>query len=225
VFRMALGLSALWALRRWMVMPKGSPQPVDGAPPPGGPARRNVPLLLAAGVCLAFAMAHSMSMSALPLYYIREAGLPEYAPGISLSVKTLVEIVAILATPLMMAKLGARNALRVAAVVAVLAFVILSQVQTLPQLVVGAALEGLYYGVFAAIGLTYMQDFARGRVARATSLYMNSLFVGGLLASPIMGLVAQFVSFAAAIQLSIIWAVLGFALLTYMSPQRLSVVQ
>jgi SET family sugar efflux transporter-like MFS transporter len=204
----------------WLVMPRDFAKP-GGAVQEGGPYRRNRPLLLAAGVCLAFAMAHSMSMSALPLYYIREAGLPAYAPGISLSVKTLVEIAAILATPLMMAWLGARNALRLAAVLAVAAFVVLSRVTTLPQLVFGAALEGLYYGIFAAIGLTYMQDFARGRLARATSLYMNSLFVGGVLASPMMGLVAQFVSFGAAIQLASVWAVLGFGVLTYMSPGRL----
>jgi SET family sugar efflux transporter-like MFS transporter len=177
---------------------------------------QNSRLLIAASVCLAFALAHSMSMSALPLFYIREAGLPTYAPGISFSVKTLAEIVAILFAPLIMSRLGARDALRIAALLAVIAFFVLARVTNLPFLVLGAALEGLYYGLFAAVGLTYMQDLANGKVARATSMYMNCLFLGALIASPMMGFVAQFVSFGMAIQLSTIWVAIAFCLLTYL---------
>ncbi len=217
VFWMALILGGLWALLWFVVMPKRfSSEPrmqAEQAKGTTGPANHG--LWLAAAVCLAFAMAHSMSMSALPLFYIREAGLPTYAPGVSLSVKTLVEIAAILASPWIMTRLGARNALRAAAMLAVATFFVLARVETLPQLVAGAALEGLYYGLFAAVGLSYVQDFAKGRMARATSLYMNSLFLGGLIASPLMGLTAQFVSFGMAIQLSTIWAVLAFALLSW----------
>ena len=220
VYWLALALCALWALLWLVVMPKGFAS--DKAPPEtgeSGTTPRNTDLWLAAGVCLAFALAHSMSMSALPLFYIREAGLPAYAPGISLSIKTCVEIVAILLAPRIMAQLGARNALRTAALLAIAAFFILARVTTMPQLWLGAALEGLYYGLFAAVGLTYLQDFAKGRLARATSLYMNSLFLGGLIASPLMGLTAQFVSFGMAVQLSTIWAILAFAILSYMRPK------
>ncbi len=219
VFWFALGLCGVWAGLWWYVTPKSFAAEKKALNSSNDDTHegRNVGLWLAAGVCLAFAMAHSMSMSALPLFYIREAGLPEYAPGLSLSVKTAVEIVAILLAPTIMARLGARNALRSAAVLAVIAFFILARVTTLPQMFLGAALEGLYYGMFAAIGLSFVQDFAKGRMARATSLYMNSLFLGGLLASPLMGLVAQFVSFGMAVQLSTIWAVIAFAVLSKMS--------
>lgn len=219
VFWSALGLCALWAVLWWVVMPKGfAVKTTSTSDDAGAQGKRNTSLWLAAGVCLAFALAHSMSMSALPLFYIREAGLPAYAPGISFSVKTAVEIIAILLAPFIMSRLGARNALRFAAALACLAFFILARVTTMPQLVLGAALEGLYYGLFAAVGLTYMQDFAKGRLARATSLYMNSLFLGGLIASPLMGLTAQFVSFGMAIKLSTVWAIAAFAILSYMRP-------
>ncbi len=219
VFWMGLVLAGGWGLLWLAVMPKGFASPPPKAhedPLATGLTGANTGLWLAAGVCLAFALAHSMSMSALPLFYLREAGLPAYAPGVSLSVKTFVEIVAILASPWIMAVMGSRNALKSAAVIAVAAFFVLARVTSLPQLVLGAGLEGLYYGLFAAVGLTYMQDFAKGRMARATSLYMNSLFMGGLIASPLMGLTAQFVSFGMAVQVSTIWAVLAFGLLTYL---------
>lgn len=217
-FWLALILCGVWALIWWIVMPKGfaseaAPKPRDMSPEP-----LNTELWLAASICLAFALAHSMAMSALPLFYIREAGLPAYAPGISLSIKTGVEIVAILMAPAIMSRLGARNALRAAALLAILAFFILARVATMPQLWLGAALEGLYYGLFAAVGLSYLQDFAKGRMARATSLYMNSLFLGGLISAPLMGLTAQFVSFGMAVQLAALWAVLAFAMLSYMRP-------
>lgn len=224
VFKFALGLCGLWAMFWWAVLHKAAthtapmtPKPVSTAPNGKNPA-----LWFAAGVCLAFAMAHAMSMSALPLFYIREAGLPAYAPGVSLSVKTCVEIIAILLAPAIMARFGARNALRIAALLAICTFFLLARVTTIPQLVFGAALEGLYYGVFAAVGLTYLQGFAQGRMARATSLYMNSLFLGALIASPMMGLVAQFISFGMAVQLSAIWAISAFAILTFVNikPQQ-----
>jgi SET family sugar efflux transporter-like MFS transporter len=218
VFGLALALCAVWAMLWRAVMPKAFSADEASAPNPDEPTQpRNINLWLAASVCLAFALAHSMSTSALPLFYIREAGLPVYSPGISLSVKTAMEIAAILMAPFIMSRLGANLALRAAALVAVCAFFVLASVETMSQLVVGAALEGLYYGLFAAVGLTYMQDFAKGRLARATSLYMNSLFLGGLIASPVMGLIAQFVSFGMAVKLSTVWAISAFALLTYLS--------
>lgn len=219
VFWFALGLCTLWASLWWYVTPKdfASEQSQTKEYASGSiEDKHNRPLWLAAGVCLAFALAHSMSMSALPLFYIREAGLPTYAPGLSLSVKTSVEIVAILFAPKIMERLGAGNALRFAAILAMLTFLILARVTSLPMMFIGAALEGLYYGLFAAIGLSFVQSFADGRMARATSLYMNSLFLGGLLASPLMGLIAQFISFGMAVQLSIIWAIVAFIILTRM---------
>ncbi len=220
VFGFALGLCFLWGGLWWIAMPKqfagsgesSEPLEVSGKKP------QNFELWFAAGICLAFALAHTMTMSALPLFYIREAGLPTYAAGVSFSIKTAVEIAAILLAPRIMSYLGARNALRLAALLAIGAFVVLSQVTTMAHLWIGAAMEGLYYGLFAAVGLTYLQDFSKGRIARATSLYMNSLFLGGLLANLLMGFVAQFFSFGLVIQLSIFWAVLAFAMLSYMRP-------
>ena len=223
VFKFALTLCGFWALLWLIVMPKNFSQPSteeNSATSNTRQAGRNSDLLLATGVCLTFALAHSMSTTALPLFYIKEAGLPTFAPGLSLSVKTFVEIIAILSSPWIMTKFGLRNALRVAAVMAICAFAVLSQVTTIAGMVAGAALEGLYYGLFAAVGLSYVQDFAKGRMARATSLYMNSLFLGGLIASPLMGLIAQFFSFAMAIKLSAFWAVSALLILTFTQHKR-----
>ncbi|MEM9792362.1 MAG: MFS transporter [Pseudomonadota bacterium] len=222
VFRCALALCGLWLLLWWVVMPKGFRSAASTQRPKTEPSGRNTGMLLAALVCTAIATAHVMSMSALPLYFIREAGLPTFAPGLSLSIKTGVEIVAIISTPWIMARFGARNALRFAAALAVVTFAVLSEVTTVTGLVIGSALEGLYYGVFAAVGLIFVQDFAKDRLGAATSLYMNSLFLGGILAVPLMGMAAQFISFGKAIKLSAFWAICAFAILTVMRVERVA---
>ena len=80
-------------------------------------------------------------------------------------------------------------------------------------MIVGSALEGLYYGIFAGVGITFVQSFAAGRVARATSLYMNGLFLGGLVAGSSMGLIAQMFDFRTAIQLASLGAIAAFVVL------------
>lgn len=225
VFKFALALSGIWMFFWWWIMPKDftgtHTSETSSATAPPNKSGRNT-LWLAAAVCLAFAMAHTMTMAALPLFYIQEVHLPTFAPGLSFTVKTGIEIIAILLSPLIMSRLGARTTLFAAALLAICAFYVLSNVTTISGLIFGAALEGLYYGTFAAVGLTFVQDFANGRMARATSLYMNSLFMGGLIASPLMGLTAQFFSFKLSIQLSSVWAVAAILLLIYMSPKRMN---
>lgn len=220
VFKTALGLACLWGVLWWAVMPRDFAAPVKTCKETTSKEPVNTALWLAAAVCLFFAIAHVLCASALPLFYVTEAGLPTYAPGLSLSIKTGVEIVAILGTPWIIRRFGARRALLGAGAIALTAFAVLSRVASLPHLVIGAALEGLYYGIFAGVGITYMQDLSAGRIARATSLYMNSLFLGALLASSSMGLIAQAFDFRTAIQLSAIWALIALGLLLIPVPLR-----
>nr|WP_275425359.1 MFS transporter [Yoonia maritima] len=142
----------------------------------------------------------------------------------SFSIKTFIEILAILSTPWLITTLGVKRCLGVAAVIAICAFLTLANVQSLSQLVVGASLEGLYYGIFAAVGLLYIQSFAGDRLGRATSLYTNSLYIGALIASSMMGLVAQLAGFRTVILLSTVWATLALLVLIVSgrTPTRLS---
>ncbi len=214
VFRLAIALALVWGLLWYVVIPRDFAKPVEQrAAATGDDDALNRPLWFAAIACFFLSLAHMLCTSALPLFYVQEAGLPTYAPGLSFSIKTFVEIVAILSVPLLMRRLGARNVLMGTSVLAVVAFFVLAQVATLSGLVVGAALEGLYYGIFAGVGISFVQSFAGGRMARATSFYVNSLIVGGLIAGPSMGLIAQFYDFRSAILAASLGAVAAFAVL------------
>lgn len=220
VFGVGMALALVWiALVLWLVPATAAarPSPSDGTKGSSSAANTKA-LWQASAVCFFFATAHLLCSAALPLFYIQEAGLPEFAPGISFPVKTAVEIAAILSTPFLMQRFGARPVLMINAILAVVAFLVLAQVSNLPIMVLGAALEGLYYGIFAGISVTFVQSFAAGRMAHATSMYVNALFLGGLVATPAVGLIAQFFSFRTSILLACIGALLAFAVLATMRP-------
>ncbi len=216
VFKVALGMAVLWLILWYFVMPADfavEPRAATGVATAAEPEAFNRPLWYAAIACFCFSLAHILCSNALPLFYIQEVGLPTFAPGLSFSVKTFVEIVAILSAPVLIRRVGARNALLGAAVLGLVAFLVLSSVSDITTMIVGSALEGLYYGIFAGVGITFVQSFAAGRMARATSLYMNGLFLGGLIASSSMGLIAHFYDFRTAIQLASLGTVAAFAVL------------
>ncbi len=216
VFKLALGMAALWAVLWYFVMPGDfavEPRVTIDDAGHAIPDVPNRPLWYAAIACFCFSLAHILCSSALPLFYIQEVGLPTFAPGLSFSVKTFVEIIAILSAPLLMLRLGARNLLLGAAVLGLLAFWVLASVSSLSTMIMGSVLEGLYYGIFAGVGITYVQSFAAGRMARATSLYMNGLYLGGLIASSSMGLIAHFYDFRMAIHLASFGAIAAFLVL------------
>ena len=58
--------------------------------------------------------------------------------------------------------------------------------------VLGSVLEGGYYGLFAAVGLTWMQSLSPSRVGWTTGMYMTGIYAGTLLGSPLSGVVAHF---------------------------------
>ncbi len=194
VLTLALGLLCLPRdFRKAPVAPQGSAASGDASEGP------NVALWLAAGVCLLFAVSHVLCAAALPLFYISEAGLPTYAPGLSFAVKCFMEVVVLLTCRPLLQRIGARRCLLLSSLLGLLAYGVLSQTGSIPHLILGAAMEGIYYGLFAGVSPSFVQGFARGRIGRATSLYMNSLFVGGLLASALLGTLASLFDFRTAI--------------------------
>lgn len=147
-------------------------------------------MLLAALCCLFFAVSNTLFVSAMPLFFIREAALPGYAPGLSLSIKCFLEIFAIFASARLAQRFGVRGVIYAAAIAGTVTMVLFTQVSSVVGVVSYAALEGLYYGLFAGVAITFVQSFAPEKPGRATAIYMNSLFMGGMIGSVSMGFIA-----------------------------------
>lgn len=220
VFRGSAAIAACWLACSWLALPSDfrarksrTEQEVDA-----NYEGFNGPLWLAATVCFLFGLAHVLCTASLPLYYTRDVGLPTYAPGVSLAIKCSVEVVSISLSPWLMNRLGQRGALHLASLVGILAFGVLYNASSFAWLAVGASLEGLYYGTFAAVGMTFVQGFARGKIGRATALYMNSLFLGSMAGTTGMGVVATFYGFRAVIVAAAICMVAASAILFLTRP-------
>ena len=196
VFAIAFFVALVWAALWYWTLPPDIAAP---AKPPAkvesGAKVSSTGLWLAAGFVFSLSTAHSLTFSSLPLFYVQEVGLPGYAPGLAFSVKTFVEVFAIFSTPYLIARFGLWSALMAATVLAVVTILLLASVQTLPQMLAAGAMEGLYYGLYASLGISFVQSFAKDRPAYATALYWNIVIISGLFAGPAVGAIAQVYDF------------------------------
>jgi SET family sugar efflux transporter-like MFS transporter len=209
VFRMALVLALGWALLWWTVVPRHVAIVPAAKAEPGERGRTDVALRWAGVFVFLMGLAHSLTSAALPLFYVQEVGLPGYAPGLAFTMKTAAEIPAVLSTPFLIARFGPRRALFAVVALATVAIVVLASVRTFPQMLAAAALEGVYYGLYASLGISFVQSFAEDRPARGTASYWNAQMLSGILAGPAVGLVAQLASFHAVIQAASVIAALA----------------
>lgn len=214
VFRCGLLLGLVWLALWWWVKPQNAnAKPKEGTLENREGGRVNPGLWLAATFVFCLSSAHSLTFSTLPLFYVQEVGLPGYAPGIAFTVKTFVEVFAIFSTPLLMARFGIRKPLLATTLLAVIAIQFLASVQTFPQMLAGAAMEGLYYGLYASLGISFVQSYAEDRPARATAIYWNTLMISGVLAGPAVGVIAQAYGFRTVLQVASAVAVFAAAVL------------
>ncbi len=190
VFRLAFVAALLWLGLWWWTTPRDAAKArqtkVDSLQP--GPNCE-----LRAGISFVFclALAHSLTFSALPVFFVQEVGLPGHAPGMAFSLKTFIELFAIALTPYLAARFGLRRSLIATALFAVVAIQVLASVQTLPQMLAGAALEGFYFGLFSTLAITFVQSLSKDRPAYATALYWNTMMVTLVIAGPAAGFIAQ----------------------------------
>ncbi len=169
----------------------------------------NFPLWAATVACFFIALGNSLALAASPLFMIKEAHLPDFAPGLSLSVKCFFEVVVILSTPKLLKRLGIRNAMIFASFLAVVCYSYLSTISSLTELAIAGAIEGTYFGIFAAVSITFMQSFARGFIGNAMSLYTNSMFLSGLVGGSLMGVIASYTDYRTAVLSASLAAVAG----------------
>jgi SET family sugar efflux transporter-like MFS transporter len=171
--------------------PPADPAAGSGSALPGF-ADRVLPHLSAFVVVFLFSFAHISTATSLPLLLVRRFSVPESATGLLLGLKAAMEMVTILATPLLMRRWGARMTLTVAGAGALVAYGSYLLGSGLTGALIGSVAEGAYYGVFAATALTWVQSLPGMRLGRATGFYMNGIYAGVLIGAPVSGIVASY---------------------------------
>lgn len=192
VFQVASAIALLWLCLWWWTAPRDAAvQPASDAQPDAGKKASNVELWTAVLFVFCLALAHSLTFSALPVFFVKEVGLPGYAPGAAFSLKTFVELFAIFSTPFLIARFGLRTSLFGTAQLAIVAILVLATVQSIPHMLIGAALEGFYFGLFSTLAISFVQSLSEDRPAYATAMYWNTMMITLVVAGPATGLIAQ----------------------------------
>ncbi|MDN5725272.1 MAG: hypothetical protein L0G99_04980, partial [Propionibacteriales bacterium] len=142
-------------------------------------------------VVVLFSLAHISTTTSLPLLLVREFDVPESATGLFLGLKAAVEMIAILATPLLAKRFSSAAVLTIAGLGALIAYGSYLFGSGLGWALFAAVCEGAYYGLFAVTALTWMQSIAGLQLGRSTGSYMNAIYAGVLVGAPLSGLVAS----------------------------------
>ncbi|WP_102126655.1 sugar efflux transporter [Deinococcus planocerae] len=190
-----LALAALPVLRIKAAPPAPVNTVADVEPQQKASPRR--PLAWVTLAFVLYGMSMSMGMTMFPLLVTRVLG------GTDGQVGFLVGFCALLEIPLMLAFVAARRLpsterlVKWAMALFVLHFALLFLAQGTPLLVVTQAVRAAVLAVLAGLGMAYFQELMPGRFGVATTLYSNTMNVGGMFAGIVSGACAQLFGYRA----------------------------
>ncbi|NIZ04311.1 MFS transporter [Pseudoalteromonas sp. HF66] len=136
-----------------------------------------------------------MYSSALPLYSITELGFAEHTPGLFMGVVALLEIPIMLYGAKLAKKYSKVSMLAVAFCCAIVFYLGVFFATQVWHLIALQVLNGLFYGIFAGIGLTVLQDQLPERIGFTSAFYTNAIKLGVMCGAGATGVIAQFYSF------------------------------
>lgn len=142
--------------------------------------------------------ANIMYSSALPLYTIKELGFANHMPGIFMGLVACLEIPIMLFAGKLAQK---RSKIKLIAFALCCAMVFYTGIYFADQVWHFIALQfvnALFYGVFAGLGLTVLQEELPLKIGFTSAFYSNAVKIGMMLGTSGTGLIAQFYSFRVA---------------------------
>ncbi|WP_446441217.1 MFS transporter [Pseudoalteromonas sp. 1181_04] len=120
-----------------------------------------------------------MYASALPLYTINELGFANNIPGIFMGMVALIEIPVMLYSAKLSKRITKTGLLGFAFSCAILFYIGVFFADQVWQFFVLQGVNAIFYGIFAGIGLTILQEQLPSRIGFTSAFYGNAIKVGG----------------------------------------------
>ncbi len=192
-FGMAIFASILGVLFVWRMIPE---QPVQ-VKAIQGESKEPAPwsFWFLSGAVVLGSMGNNMYTSSLPLYTINELGLPSYTPGVLMGVVAGVEIPVMLVSSWLCKYFSKQTLMNVAFVCGGMFYTGIFFAESFSVLLGLQLINAVFYGLFAGLGLTLLQEQLPTRIGFTAAVYSNGFKVGVMIGASSTGLIAQFFSF------------------------------
>lgn len=158
-------------------------------------------------------MANSTYISAMPLYLTQTLGWSKSYPGMLLGMTAAVEIPVMLLAARWSESFGKERVVMLGFVLALLFYGSLQLVDSVIGLFLLQILNGTFFGIFVGLGVSLMQDNAPNIVGKVSAFYTNSMLVGTMVGSSLMGVVSQYFGYQFALLICLLPIVVAMLLL------------
>lgn len=173
------------------------------------PRRNRRDTLLLFVICTLMWGSNSLYIINMPLFIINELHLPEKLAGVMMGTAAGLEIPTMLIAGYYAKRFGKRLLMRIAALAGLLFYVGMLTVHTPALLLAMQALNAIYIGILAGIGMLYFQDLMPGQAGAATTLYTNTTRVGWIIAGSLAGVVAEIWSYHAVFWIALMMGIIA----------------
>jgi SET family sugar efflux transporter-like MFS transporter len=202
LYAVVVGVAAFWLSNPVTLAP-----PVDAsddAAEPSDAGRRALWLTLAGLVVVQSSM--SLNVQALPLLVRQDIHGGVRTAGVLLGLCAALEIPAMLGFGALSTRVSLRTLVRLGPVFGAAYFVVAATAGQTWQLAVGQVVNACYIAIIGGLAISYVQELLPTQPGRASTLYSNTFPCGAILASPLLGLGAEFgyrLTYTAAIGLAV----------------------
>lgn len=204
LFASLAAMTVIWALICWQTIPQDFKNHI----PPAKPHDASVSMatrykvLIVNIPILGIGLANSFFLGSMALYFSQTLRLPVETAGYGLMIKCFVEVIVIFLSVKLAQKIGNRVLLALASIIGCLFYLLMAQASSQMDVFLLEGLDGLYYGIFAAISLIYIQNHLPDRIGVATAYYVNALFLSGFIGNLGMGVIATFYGYGVLLWIS-----------------------
>lgn len=193
----------------WLFLPSMRKTPATTAKHLEAPRTNRRDALLLFIICTLMWGTNSLYIINMPLFIINELHLPEKLAGLMMGTAAGLEIPTMLIAGYYAKRFGKRFLMRIAVVAGLFFYIGMLTVHTPALLLAMQALNAIYIGILAGIGMLYFQDLMPGQAGAATTLYTNTTRVGWIIAGSLAGVVAEIWSYHA-----VFWIALAMCIIT-----------
>ncbi len=192
-FAVATGVALICCVLCW----RGLPAVHRSAPTKAEEGKQPIPPQFWAYSAALFcsSVSNSLYVSSMPLYVLKELALPASTPGWAMAIAAGLEIPVMLVASRMAERWGVKRLLMGGTVAGILFYGGLFSARSVGEVLLLQFGNGLFFGLFAGLGISLIQDLLPGRIGFASAFYANTMRIGGMLGALLMGLIATWDSY------------------------------